>query len=156
MNLVSLLKEEQIVPSMRATEHWPAIVELVDHLATRDLLQGESRDEVLQALRDREDKISTGIGHGVAIPHAFSDRIQSVITVFGRSMEGIDFDAIDNAPVRFIVLFIVPRDQYHLHLRTLAAIAKMLNNAEIRDQLGSAQTADEIVQILSRRATARS
>ncbi len=152
MNLASLLNEEQIIPSMGATEHWPAIVELVEHLAARDRLQGETAAAVLESLREREEKTSTGIGHGVAIPHAFSDLTKEVIAIFGRSAQGIDFDAIDNAPVRFIVLFIVPRDQYHLHLRTLAAIAKMLNNGEIREQLGAAADSAEILDILARRA----
>lgn len=152
MNLASLLDEDRIVPAMTATEHWPAIAELVDHLDRQGLLRGETAENVLAALREREDKTSTGIGHGVAIPHAFSDRIESVSAVFGRSLEGIDFESIDNAPVRFVVLFIVPRNQYHLHLRTLAAIAKMLNNGEIRAQLGEATTRAEILDVLARRA----
>ncbi|CAN5171109.1 PTS sugar transporter subunit IIA [soil metagenome] len=152
MNLASLLTEDQIIPSMEATEHWPAIVELVDSLATLGRLQGESAEAVLVSLREREEKTSTGIGHGVAIPHAFSDSIEEVTAIFGRSEHGIDFDAIDNSPVRFIVLFIVPRNQYHLHLRTLAAIAKMLNNGEIREQLATAADAAEILDILTRRA----
>ena len=152
MNLGSILNETQIVPNMQATEHWPAIAELVGHLESHDLLQGESPDDILDALKDREEKTSTGIGHGVAIPHAFSEKTESVIAVFGRSEEGIDFDAIDNAPVKFIVLFIVPRDQYHLHLRTLAAIAKLLNNAEVRAQLSTAADPAGILEVLSRRA----
>lgn len=152
MNLGSILNEKQIVPQMRASEHWPAIAELVDHLAQQDLLQGETAEDVLAALKDREEKTSTGIGHGVAIPHAFSEKTESVIAVFGRSEEGIEFDAIDNAPVKFIVLFVVPRDQYHLHLRTLAAIAKLLNNAEIRAQLNAAKDAAGLLEVLSRRA----
>jgi mannitol/fructose-specific phosphotransferase system IIA component (Ntr-type) len=137
---------------MEARDHWPAIVELVDHLAAHSLLQGEEPEVILQALREREEKTSTGIGHGVAIPHAFSDRTSSVIAVFGRSREGIDFDAIDNGPVHFIVLFIVPRAQYHLHLRTLAAIAKLLNNGEVRAQLEAAQDSAEILEVLARRS----
>lgn len=152
MNLGSILNEKQIVPEMRASEHWPAITELVGHLASQDLLQGETSDNILAALKDREEKTSTGIGHGVAIPHAFSEKTESVIAVFGRSEEGIEFDSIDNAPVKFIVLFIVPRDQYHLHLRTLAAIAKLLNNAEIRSQLTDAKDAGGLLEVLSRRA----
>jgi mannitol/fructose-specific phosphotransferase system IIA component (Ntr-type) len=78
---------------------------------------------MLEALKAREEQVSTGIGSGVAIPHAFSDILRGG-RGFGRSKAGIDFEAIDNAPVHFIILFIVPRKDYHLHLRTLAAIAK--------------------------------
>lgn len=149
MNLASLLTVKQIVSEMQATERWPAIVELVEHLETQELLSGEDREAILEALHKREEQTSTGIGSGVAIPHAFSDKLDQVIAVFGRSREGIDFEAIDNAPVRFIVLFMVPEDQYHAHLRTLAAIAKTLTNGQIRERLTEAKDAQEILDILS-------
>ncbi|MEN9022978.1 MAG: PTS sugar transporter subunit IIA [Verrucomicrobiales bacterium] len=149
MNLASLLTVEQIVAEMEATEHWPAIVELVDHLQAKALVSADDRTAILDALQQREDQNSTGIGSGVAIPHAFSSKLDQVIAVFGRSNEGIDFESIDNAPVRFIVLFMVPEDQYHSHLRTLAAIAKTLTNGRIRERLGNAKDATEILRILS-------
>ena len=149
MNLASLLTVEQVVAEMEATEHWPAIVELVDHLEAKALVSSDDRATILDALQQREDQNSTGIGSGVAIPHAFSDKLDQVIAVFGRSSEGIDFESIDNAPVRFIVLFMVPEDQYHTHLRTLAAIAKTLTNGRIRERLGQAKDAAEILTILS-------
>lgn len=152
MNLASLLTVDQIVAEMKATERWPAIVELIEHLEGKKLLSGDHRTAILDALQQREDQTSTGIGSGVAIPHAFSDQLDEVIAVFGRSHEGIDFEAIDNAPVRFIVLFMVPEDQYHTHLRTLAAIAKTLTNGQIREKLGRAKDADEILRILRAKA----
>ena len=91
---------------------------------------------------------ATGIGAGVAIPHTFSDEISEVVAVFGRSKQGLDFEALDHLPVHFIVLFVVPRVDYHLHLRTLAAIAKMFTKGEIRHQLAAADTHDEVLAIL--------
>ena len=70
-----------------------------------------------------------------------------LLDAFGRSSKGIEFDALDNAPVRFVVLFVVPKDQFQTHLRTLAAIAKFLNDRSVRDRLGTAADADEILQI---------
>ena len=128
-----------------------AIVELVDHLVETGSLPATQREESLAALKAREEQVSTGIGSGVAIPHAFSDHLEEVIAVLGRSRSGIDFEAIDNAPVHFIILFIVPRKDYHLHLSTLAAIAKMFTNCEVRRQLGVAETRDEILTILDSR-----
>lgn len=148
MKLAKLLSADQIILDMKAVEHWPAITELVDHLVETGLLPPALREETLTALKAREDQVSTGIGSGVAIPHAFSDQLENVVAVFGRSKEGIDFEALDNAPVHFIVLFIVPRKDYHMHLRTLAAIAKMFTNCEVRRQLGLAETRDEILAIL--------
>ena len=148
MKLTKLLSADQIILDMKAVEHLPAIKELVDHLVAAKLLPESQREGILDALKAREDQVSTGIGSGVAIPHAFSDDLENVIAVFGRSKAGIDFEAIDNAPVHYIILFIVPRKDYHLHLRTLAAIAKMFTNCEIRRQLGTAETRDEILTIL--------
>lgn len=152
MKLATLLTPEQIVLEMSSESHWDAIVELVDHLVGIDRLDGGLRDEVLEALRKREDQVSTGIGYGVAIPHAFSEKVEKVAAVFGRSREGIDFEALDNAPVHFVVLFIVPKKDYHLHLQTLAAIAKMFTNCEIRERLAAADDRGEIQQILAGRA----
>jgi mannitol/fructose-specific phosphotransferase system IIA component (Ntr-type) len=148
MKLAKLLSPDQIILDMKSSEHWPAIVELVDHLIEVRRLPAAAREEVLAALKAREDQVSTGIGSGVAIPHAFSDQVEEVAAVFGRSRDGIDFEAIDNAPVHFIILFIVPRKDYNLHLRTLAAIAKMFTNSGMRRQFGEARTRNEILEIL--------
>lgn len=148
MKLANLLGADQIILDMKAVEHWPAIEELVDHLVKINLLPQAQQQSMLAAFKAREEQVSTGIGSGVAIPHAFSDDLEQVAAVFGRSKTGIDFEAIDNSPVHYIILFIVPRKDYHLHLRTLAAIAKMFTNCEVRRQLGTAQTRDEILAIL--------
>ena len=147
MTLGNLLTIHQIIPGMKATERWSAIVELVDLLVAQQQVKPEDRDTVLAALRQREETMSTGIGFGIAIPHASSDRVEKVVAAFGRSATGIEFDSLDNAPVKFIVLFVVPKDQFQTHLRTLAAIAKFLNDRGTRDRLGAAGTAEEILAI---------
>jgi mannitol/fructose-specific phosphotransferase system IIA component (Ntr-type) len=148
MKLAQLLDIDHILLDMKATGHWPAIVELVDFLSESGDIPANCREGILTALQEREAQVSTGIGSGVAIPHTFSDTLEKVIAVFGRSKCGIDFEALDNAPVHFIILFIVPRKDYHLHLRTLAAIAKMFTNCEVRRKLGAAECRDEILEIL--------
>lgn len=152
MKLASLLTPDQVLLDMRSEEHIPAIVELVDHLVGIGRLSGDLREEMIAALRQREEQVSTGIGYGVAIPHAFSEKLDEVVTVFGRSKAGIDFEALDNGPVHFVILFIVPKKDYHLHLQTLAAIAKMFTNCEIRRQLGEAESRSEILNILAGKA----
>jgi mannitol/fructose-specific phosphotransferase system IIA component (Ntr-type) len=147
MNLGNLLSVDRIVPEMQASERWSAIVELVDLLVARGKVKPDDRDLVLAALRQREETMSTGIGFGIAIPHASSDRVGEVVAAFGRSLKGIEFDSLDNAPVKYIVLFVVPKDQFQTHLRTLAAIAKFLNDRATRDKLGAAASADEIFGI---------
>lgn len=149
MQLASLLSEEQIISRLTATDHWGAIVELVDHLAGIGRFGAEARAPILEGLRAREAAMSTGIGYGVAIPHTASPHVSEVVAAFGRAPEGIPFDSLDNKPVRFIVLFIVPSDQFQLHLRTLAAIARFLNEPGIGDRLAFAADAKEIYSIFS-------
>src|SRR5881227_2264279 len=138
MALDSLLTVEQIIPEMKASERWPAIVELIDLLVRLGKIKADDRDSILGSLKQREETMSTGIGFGIAIPHCSSDRITDVIAAFGRSSQGIEFDALDNAPVKFVVLFVVPKNQFQTHLRTLASIAKFLNDRSVRDELGNA------------------
>ena len=147
MKLATLLSAERMILKMDAVEHWPAIVELVGHLVATAQLPFSEQEEMLAAFWTREESVSTGIGSGVAIPHAFSDVLEDVVAVFGRSESGIDFEALDNAPVHFIVLFIVPRKNYHLHLQTLAAIAKMFTNPAVLRHLRVAATPEEILSI---------
>jgi mannitol/fructose-specific phosphotransferase system IIA component (Ntr-type) len=151
MTLSSLLTVGQIIPEMKATERWPAITEIVDLLVSRDRIQPDHRESILAALRQREETMSTGIGFGIAIPHASSEHVTEVVAAFGRSAAGIEFDSLDNELVHFIVLFIVPRDQFQVHLRTLAAIAKFLNDRKVRDELATAPDAAAILQVFASR-----
>ncbi len=156
MNLAQLLTAEHIVPDMKSTEHLPAIQELVDHLDDNRLLGTVNKAEVLELLHQREEQTSTGIGSGIAIPHTSVGNLDHVVAVFGRSQEGIEFGALDHAPVYFVVLFIVPTEEYRMHLKTLQAIARMFSSVEIRTQLAKAHSREEILEILSLRARPRS
>jgi mannitol/fructose-specific phosphotransferase system IIA component (Ntr-type) len=151
MKLAQLLSPDQILLEVKADEHWASIVELVDRLLVCGKLPETLYDGVLTSLKAREEQVSTGIGGGVAIPHAFSDELDEVVAIFGRSKDGIDYQALDEKPVQLIILFIVPRKDYHLHLRTLAAIAKMFTNADVRRQLVQAETEEDMLAILDSR-----
>ncbi len=153
MTLGSLLSVNQIIPEMKASERWAAIVELIDLLVDKGRVKVSDRESILSALRQREETMSTGIGFGIAIPHASSNCVSEVIAAFGRSTTGIEFDSLDNSLVKFIVLFVVPKDQFQVHLRTLAAIAKFLNDKNVREQLGKADNADEILAIFDNKAS---
>ena len=155
MTLSSLLTVGQIIPEMKATERWPAITEIVDLLVSLQRIDAQYRDSILAALRQREETMSTGIGFGIAIPHASSEHVSEVVAAFGRSAPGIEFDSLDNELVHFIVLFIVPRDQFQVHLRTLAAIAKFLNDRKVRDELAEAPDAEAILKVFASRGGSR-
>ena len=155
MTLGHLLSVDQIIPEMKATERWSAIVELVEMLVHLGKIKAADQETVLAALRAREETMSTGIGFGIAIPHASSDRVSEVVAAFGRSSTGIEFDSLDGLPVKFIVLFIVPKDQFQTHRRTLAAIAKFLHDRSVRERLGTAANPQEILSIFEASAPTR-
>ena len=152
MTLANLLSESQIVPAMVSGERWEAIAEMVDCLVNAGKIDRKDRDNVLASIRQREETMSTGIGFGIAIPHASSDKVDEVVAAFGRSVNGIQFDSLDGQPVFFIVLFVVPKDQFQTHLRTLAAIAKFLNDKAVRDDLASAPNQAAILHVFESRS----
>jgi fructose-specific phosphotransferase system IIA component len=152
MTLANLLSESQIIPEMVAHERWDAIRELMDQLVEAGKIAAADREDVLDSIRQREETMSTGIGFGIAIPHASSSKVAEVVAAFGRSSAGIPFESLDGEPVFFIVLFVVPKDQFQTHLRTLAAIAKFLNDKTVREELGKAPTATAILQVFENRS----
>ncbi len=152
MTLANLLSESQILPTMQSEGRWDAIAELVDLLVSTGKILSEDRDNVLNAIRQREETMSTGIGFGIAIPHASSDKVTDVVAAFGRSEKGIEFDSLDGQPVFFVVLFVVPKDQFQTHLRTLAAIAKFLNDKAVRDDLSQAVNQAGILRVFENRS----
>jgi mannitol/fructose-specific phosphotransferase system IIA component (Ntr-type) len=125
---------------------------LVDVLVVAGKIREEEREVVLESIKEREQTMSTGIGFGIAIPHASSDIVEEVVAAFGRSTIGIEFDSLDGQPVFFIVLFVVPKDQFQTHLRTLAAIAKFLNDKAVRDELSRADDAGQILRVFESRS----
>ena len=152
MTLANLLSESQIIPEMASKERWDAIRELVDHLVEAGKIDKADREDVLESIRQREETMSTGIGFGIAIPHASSSKVAEVVAAFGRSTSGIPFESLDGEPVNFIVLFVVPKDQFQTHLRTLAAIAKFLNDKTVREELSKAPSPAAILQVFENRS----
>jgi mannitol/fructose-specific phosphotransferase system IIA component (Ntr-type) len=92
--------------------------------------------------------MSTGIGFGIGIPHASTDLIHEVVGALGRSKRGVNFDALDNQPVKLVMLFLVPQGQFQKHLHTLANIAKLLHKADFRQALEQAPEAEAMLNII--------
>ena len=82
------------------------------------------------------------------IPHGSSDLIYEVVGALGRSKSGVSFDALDNQPVKLVMLFLVPQGQFQKHLHTLANIAKLLHKADFRQALEEAPDADTMLRII--------
>ena len=135
MDLSDFLGPEPNTIDLHAETRWEAIDELVANLvATGKIRPGDSA-AVTGAVKKRETAMTTGIGLGIGIPHASTDLICEVVGVLGRSARGINFDALDNQPVKLVMLFIVPQGQFQKHPHTLADIAKLLHNRDLGDGL---------------------
>ena len=146
MNISELLKKANIILKSQARNKWNVIDELVDlAVKNRDLLP-ENKDSVKKALYDREKSMSTAIGNGVAIPHCTSMNVQDLVFMLAISQEGIDFDAIDNQPVKIIILIVVPKNKLTQHIKTLANIARMMNNDSLRNRLLNFKTPESILK----------
>jgi arginyl-tRNA synthetase len=127
-----------MIVNLEAGDRWQAIDELINKLVATGSIKPEHRDHIAAAVKKRESSMSTGIGFGIGIPHASTDLVSEVVFALGRSKEGIDFNALDNQPVRLVVLFLVPAGQFQKHLHTLANIAKLLHTREFRQALENA------------------
>ncbi len=149
MLLGEILTEKQIIPDLGASDRWEVIDELIDHLVSCERIREEDRDAIANVVKKRETSMSTGIGFGVGIPHASTELVNEVIGVFGRSSQGINFDSLDNKPVKLVMLFLVPQGQFQKHLHTLANIAKTLHDSEFRASLCEAESAAEMEQIIN-------
>ena len=145
MDLADILGREQIVPDLRATNRWEAIDELLGNLVATGKVQAADRDAITTAVKKRETSMYTGIGFGIGIPHASTDLIYVVVGALGRSTKGVNFDALDNQPVKLVMLFLVPQGQFQKHLHTLANIAKLLHKAEFREVLEKSPDADTML-----------
>ena len=148
MDLADILNKEQIVTELRASDRWEAIDELVGNLVDTGKIKPEHRDAIIAVVRKRENSMSTGIGFGIGIPHASTDLIQEVVGALGRSKTGVNFEALDNQPVKLVMLFLVPQGQFQKHLHTLANIAKLLHKADFRKALESAPDAEAMLALI--------
>ena len=148
MNLGDILSPAQIIAEMLAANRWEAIDELISNLVQTGKIKPDSRDQIAAVVKKRETSMSTGIGFGIGIPHASTDLIYEVVGAFGRSKKGVNFDALDNQPVKLVMLFLVPQGQFQKHLHTLANIAKLLHKTEFRQSLEEAPDSGTMYRII--------
>ncbi|HEY8615087.1 PTS IIA-like nitrogen regulatory protein PtsN [Phenylobacterium sp.] len=103
---------------------------------------------ILEALIEREQAGSTGVGYGVAAPHARLEGLAGMRGVFVRLEQPVDFDSVDDKPVDLIFALFAPKDAGAEHLRALARVSRLLRQANLREQLRQAGTADAIHALL--------
>lgn len=133
MRIAEYMTEVDILPDLQATSREDVLREMVEHLLETGKIK--DGDGLVQILLDREMLGSTGIGHGVAIPHGRLAGLKEILLVFGRSEKGVQFEAQDGKPVTLFFLLVAPEDSAGLHLKALARISRVLKNPECRAAL---------------------
>jgi fructose-specific phosphotransferase system IIA component len=154
MNLLDIVTLECIKAPLDATDKKGVIDELVDVLAAAGKVNDP--ETLKDAVWSREQARTTGIGHGLAIPHGKSDAVNELAMAIGRPAEPIDFAAIDSRPVRLIVLLASPTSRTSEHIQALARISKLMMQEEFRDRIYNADSATDVYEALQEREVASS
>ena len=147
MQLSEILSSDSILCCQTLTSKKTALEELSKLLANKDTTL--SYIEVLDCLLAREKLGSTGLGNGIAIPHGRLKGGKKTIAAFMQLQYGIDYDAVDQAPVDLLFALIVPEDSTDEHLQILSHLAEMFSVTETLERLRSGSTADGIFKILT-------
>jgi PTS system nitrogen regulatory IIA component len=147
MRILDNLKEEAIVVDLTATDKKGVLQEMTVPLAS---LSGVDHDEIVRVLLERERLGSTGIGGGIAIPHGKLKSLNSLMMGFGRSREGVDFDAMDGKRAHLFFLLLAPESSADGHLKMLARISRLLKNSIFRERLMNAVDLQELVHIIEK------
>ncbi len=147
MRLIDVLMKEHIMPALKSRQKRELLDEMSTEIASR--VVGLNREKLLEVLLEREKLGSTGIGHGVAIPHSKLKGVDGIIVAFGRSKKGVDFQSMDNRPVHLFFMIIAPVNSTAMHLKVLASISRLLRDKDFRKKLIKASTQDEIFNIIS-------
>ena len=133
MRLSKIIKKTAINLEMGAATKDEALYSLVEILCSAYRISDPST--VLEAIKAREDKQSTGVGMGLAVPHAKTSVVDRLYVAFGRSKDGIDFDSIDGEKAYLFFILVSPRDVSGPHIKALAGISRLVKHEEFRKSL---------------------
>jgi PTS system nitrogen regulatory IIA component len=145
---MDFLSEKTVLQNLKGRDKKAVIQELVDLLIESGDLKPKMKDDVVKGLLNREALGSTGIGQGVAIPHAKCEYVKELVGAFGVSKEGINFDSLDGEPAHIFFLLLAPVESSGPHLKALARISKLLKDKYFRDSLKNAESEKVLYKII--------
>lgn len=146
MKLSKFTEESLINFNLKGTSKNEIINELVDLAAKSKLVK--ERDELYQAVVEREKLVTTGVGYGVAFPHAKTKAVKGILIAFGRSSAGVDFEAMDKKPVHLFFLIAAPEDAIGAHLNVMARLSYIMKSEKVREKLMQTQSPKELLEII--------
>lgn len=148
VKIADFISGNLVVTGMKTGEKLETLQTMVELLIKKGKLPENRRTILLDKLMERETLSSTGIGGGVAIPHASGENIENMVVVIGQAPEGVEFDAIDGEPVKLIFMIVGSERSARAHLQLLAAIVRILKNGQLVENLLSAKSGDEVFNLL--------
>ena len=146
MKLSKFCDETLITFNLKSKSKDKVIEELVELVASSAMVK--DRDELLVDIKERENLVTTGIGYGVAFPHAKTKAVKGIVIAFGRNSSGIDFDAIDHKPVYLFFLIAAPEDAIGAHLNVMARLSYMMRSEENREKLLKASSPGDVLALM--------
>ena len=147
MNLKTVLNKETISLHLKGTNKIEIINELLDILVAAKKI--ENREAAYSAIMDREEKMSTGMKHCIAIPHGKSPTINDLVACIGVSDTPVDFDSLDGQPCRIFIMTLSPVEKTGPHLQFLAEVSLLFKNAEKRKDIINATKEEDVLKVLS-------
>lgn len=146
MKLSEILTPECIISDLKARDKKGALEELSGVITAQE--PSLNKGYLLQVLLERERLGSTGIGEGIALPHGKVNKLDRLLVSFGRSLEGLSFDSIDEQPAYLFFLLVAPENSAGAHLQALAKISRLLKDNRFRQRLMDAKSSEDIYRII--------
>lgn len=146
MKISELVNKNLVEVNLKSRTKDSVLIEIVDCLYRNKKIK--NKKTILEDLLAREKRGSTGIGDGIAIPHARISELKEVVLLVGLSRHGIDFSSLDDSPVHLVVFFLTPLLESELHLKILSRVAQMLNDKVFVKRILECSSNDELYRIL--------
>jgi len=146
MKLSKFCDETLVAFDLKATEKTAVIDELVELVTGSNMVKDIT--QLAADIKEREELVTTGVGYGVAFPHAKTRAVKGIVIAFGRSEKGIDFDAMDHQPVNLFFLIAAPEDAIGAHLNVMARLSYLMKSEANRNKLLEATSPGDVLALM--------
>ncbi len=146
MKLSKFCDENLVEFNLKSSTKEEVIEELVEIVKSSNMVK--DFDQLLKDVKDRENLVTTGVGYGVAFPHAKTSAVKGIVIAFGRTANGIDFDAMDHKPVKLFFLIAAPEDAIGAHLNVMARLSFLMKSEDNRQRLMEAASPGDVLALM--------
>ena len=146
MEVNEFINQDLIKMNLKSEDKDSVIKEMIEIMAENEIIT--DKEEVIKKAMEREEKGTTGVGKGVAIPHVKSSAVKRPAVAFGRSEKGIDYGSMDEKPSYLFFLITVPEESHDEHLKLLAKLSRNLIHDDFRNSLLEAKDEEEVMSVL--------